>query len=77
MYFAWFLVFATAFEPASGIEDPEKERCCQIPLICALQIDHELGLLKKPCYWSCFKINGTIIEILKKQQTITLDSLLK
>ena len=78
MYSAWFPVFAQAFEPASGnIEDPEKERCCQIPLICALQIDYELGLLEKPCYWSCFKINRTILEILKRQQTIPLDFLLK
>ena len=31
MYCVWFSVFAKAFEPASGIEDPGKERCCQIP----------------------------------------------
>jgi len=74
MYSAWFPVFAKTFEPASGkIEDPEKERCCQIPLICALQIDYELALLEKPCYWSCFKINRTILEIQRKQQTIPLD----
>ena len=35
MYCVWFPVFAKAFEPASGIEDPEKERCCQIPLCSA------------------------------------------
>ena len=43
----------------------------------ALQIDYELWLLQKPCHWSCFKINRSIQEILKKQQTIPLDPLLK